>query len=135
MTRQRQQWWQDEKTLKLKLRGFNAQGVKYKFKSIPLDQLKRYVQPTPVTTPCGISMCEWCKRPLTKANVSFDHRTSLAAGGKHSLDNLAFSCKVCNKRKLASDPAWWKKFIDFLRANDKLVWFNISYKVNWRRRR
>ena len=135
MSRPKQQWWTCIKTLRKRLRGFNQQGARYHRKPIKLEQLQRYVQPTPVTTPCGISICEWCCRPLTKANISFDHRISLAAGGQHSLTNLAFSCKVCNKRKLASDPVWWKKFIDFLKVNDKLAWFNQSYKVNWRRRR
>ena len=128
MTR-RIHWYQDKPTLQRKLKGFNAQGRKYGKPLISLEKLTVWLRKN------WKSNCEWCLRVLDKRNVSFDHRQALAAGGAHLLDNLAQSCKVCNKRKLASDPAWWKKFIDFLRANDKLVWFNVSYKVNWRRRR
>lgn len=40
-------------------------------------------------------LCEYCRQPVSFA-ASLDHRTPIARGGKHALDNLAVCCSRCN---------------------------------------
>lgn len=43
-------------------------------------------------------LCDYCNAPLSFA-ASLDHRTPLARGGRHALDNLAVCCQRCNSVK------------------------------------
>ena len=122
-------WYQDKGCVSKRLSAYNAQGRRYKHKPLKLDIVLTWLLGRKPTN------CAYCDRPLTRANVSFDHRTALANSGEHSLANLTIACRVCNKRKLAVDPVWWQIFIDFLKKHNRLAWFNVSYRVNWRARR
>ncbi|MGH7169210.1 MAG: HNH endonuclease [Gemmataceae bacterium] len=42
--------------------------------------------------------CGYCRMPLSFA-FNFDHRTPIARGGRHALDNLAVCCGRCNAIK------------------------------------
>jgi 5-methylcytosine-specific restriction endonuclease McrA len=43
-------------------------------------------------------LCHYCNLPMSLA-FSFDHKTPIARGGKHSAGNLALCCQPCNQRK------------------------------------
>jgi hypothetical protein len=45
--------------------------------------------------------CEYCRRPEADSFIKFhiDHIISLKHGGATVLDNLAFSCSICNGNK------------------------------------
>jgi hypothetical protein len=57
--------------------------------------------------------CEYCLIPntLTFAPHEIDHVIALKHGGRSTLDNLAYSCAVCNKRK-GSDVASYDSLTD-----------------------
>lgn len=57
--------------------------------------------------------CEYCLVPdsLTFAPHEIDHIIALKHGGGSKLDNLAYSCAVCNKRK-GSDVASYDRQTD-----------------------
>jgi 5-methylcytosine-specific restriction endonuclease McrA len=46
------------------------------------------------SSPC----CNYCRLPVAW-DVSLDHRTPTARGGRHALDNLAVCCERCNGLK------------------------------------
>lgn len=46
----------------------------------------------------GNPLCEYCRLPVC-FSVSLDHRTPIARGGKHRLENLAVCCSRCNAMK------------------------------------
>lgn len=43
----------------------------------------------------------WCKRKLTRHEITFDHVIPLSRGGTHTMDNLRVACLACNLRKAA----------------------------------
>lgn len=55
--------------------------------------------------------CAYCGVQLTKKNLQVEHKTALAEGGTHSLDNLCLSCDDCNSLKRKRDSDTFKKFV------------------------
>ena len=43
--------------------------------------------------------CEYCGVDLNEKDFQIDHKIPLSRNGKHSIDNLAISCKECNNLK------------------------------------
>lgn len=43
--------------------------------------------------------CQWCGRPLQRAEVTTDHVVPRACGGEHEWDNLVISCADCNGQR------------------------------------
>ena len=43
-------------------------------------------------------LCSYCRGPLSFA-ASLDHKTPIARGGRHTLENLAVCCTRCNALK------------------------------------
>ena len=58
-------------------------------------------------------VCHWCGVRCKTWHV--DHRTPLAKGGRHDLDNLVIACPSCNLSKAARDP------IEFAQSLGKLL--------------
>lgn len=54
--------------------------------------------------------CSYCKTDFTTSNiVNWDHVVPLSRGGKHSIGNLAPSCRKCNTSKGNRYLTEWKK--------------------------
>lgn len=130
--RRKPPWYEDEKLLKLRLAGFNLSGQRYGKRAISFATFK---EKFPDFVGSRLQ-CIWCKRLFNdRVKVSFDHYMPLAAGGNHALDNLAFSCRVCNRFKGGTPPEWWGFFIDFLVEQNKLAWFYQQFRPSrWRRK-
>ena len=43
--------------------------------------------------------CELCYKPVSKEELTMDHLTPLARGGKSGKNNIVASCKPCNSKK------------------------------------
>lgn len=56
--------------------------------------------------------CYYCKNPLNKENVQFDHNIPLSRGGTHTVDNLKICCKDCNQLKGTRTAI---EFLDFIK--------------------
>jgi len=71
--------------------------------------------------------CEYCLIPdsLTFAPHEIDHIIALKHGGDSTLDNLAYACAICNKRK-GSDVA------SFDRISDRVVPLYHPRRDRWR---
>jgi hypothetical protein len=52
-----------------------------------------------------IRNCYWCKRELTKENMTLEHKIPLSKGGSNRIDNLTLACKECNKQRADSTLA------------------------------
>ncbi|WP_303965947.1 HNH endonuclease [Sporosarcina ureae] len=59
------------------------------------------------TDPC----CHYCKIPLKRENIVFDHMQPLSREGRHEINNIAISCSDCNNLKGIRDM---KEFHEFL---------------------
>lgn len=53
-------------------------------------------------------VCEYCASTVER--LSFDHKTPLSRGGKHTLKNIAIVCLSCNGRKQARTLSEFKKY-------------------------
>lgn len=58
-----------------------------------------------------IVRCFWCSIWLSPKGCHTDHIESLAAGGKHSIENLCIACGPCNLRKNAKSIQEWNSVI------------------------
>ncbi len=45
------------------------------------------------------SVCFWCEKPLSKAELTVDHLIPLSQGGSNNLENLRLACLCCNKKR------------------------------------
>lgn len=43
--------------------------------------------------------CHWCKKPLTAADATIDHKIPLHLGGLNNSNNYVLSCAPCNHTK------------------------------------
>jgi 5-methylcytosine-specific restriction endonuclease McrA len=43
--------------------------------------------------------CFYCKIPLERENIVFDHAIPLSRNGNHEIENIRLSCKDCNNLK------------------------------------
>jgi 5-methylcytosine-specific restriction endonuclease McrA len=50
----------------------------------------------------GGYICFYCKEPLM-SDYHIDHKTPIAKGGSHSIENFALACMPCNQEKHAKD--------------------------------
>jgi 5-methylcytosine-specific restriction endonuclease McrA len=57
--------------------------------------------------------CEYCRMPVGW-DVSLDHRTPTARGGKHARDNLAVACRNCNALKGSANEAEFRALLTVL---------------------
>lgn len=48
--------------------------------------------------------CQYCVRPVTRAEATYDHVTPRALGGKTSWDNIVIACVACNQKKGGRTP-------------------------------
>lgn len=56
--------------------------------------------------------CEYCAGRFTAEKAAtLDHRTPLARGGPHSLDNFAAACRSCNSRKGTKTDMEYKAYL------------------------
>ena len=55
--------------------------------------------------------CYYCKIPLNKENVQFDHDIPLSKEGTHTIDNLKICCKDCNQLKGTRTAIEFQDFI------------------------
>jgi 5-methylcytosine-specific restriction protein A len=53
----------------------------------------------------ALGMCYYCGQKFSKEELSMDHITPIARGGKTSKGNVVTSCKPCNSKKRALTPA------------------------------
>jgi 5-methylcytosine-specific restriction endonuclease McrA len=49
--------------------------------------------------------CQYCARPVTRAEATYDHVVPRALGGKTSWDNIVIACVKCNQKKGGRTPA------------------------------
>lgn len=61
--------------------------------------------------------CRYCKGRVTHVTVSLDHRIPVNRGGWHSMSNLAFVHKTCNKAKGNRTE---DEFVDIIKALDEI---------------
>ena len=73
-------------------------------------------------------MCCWCYQPLTVDTLSLDHLHALAKGGEHSLRNMAFSCRKCNRYKGSMTGEDYKNLLEALRKVGLLTLFFRQYE-------
>lgn len=59
------------------------------------------------TDPC----CYYCKIPLNRENIVFDHKQPLSREGKHEIINIAISCDDCNNLKGIRNEEEFHKFL------------------------
>lgn len=129
MSRRKLNWWQCQKTLKLRLRGYNEQGKRYGFKPIPFDKLESAIGSKCMSK--AWSLCCYCGRTLERkgpSGVSFDHTIALSRGGTHGLENMTFVCKVCNKMKGNWSADFYIKLVEFLAEHGMLKEFFRSFR-------
>src|SRR5262245_53600140 len=43
--------------------------------------------------------CQYCTKPVTRSEATYDHVLPRALGGKTSWDNIVIACVPCNQRK------------------------------------
>ena len=67
----------------------------------------------------GGFFCFYCKEPLDES-YHIDHKTPIASGGKHELENFALACLQCNQEKHNKDL---EEYRAWLRWNGELVRF------------
>lgn len=48
--------------------------------------------------------CHWCRKPLTPATATLDHRVPLGRGGTNRRDNLVLACGGCNRDRGSDMP-------------------------------
>ena len=128
MARRKLNWYQCPKTLKLRLKGYNAQGKRYGFKPVLLDKLQAAISKQEIMV---LSACCYCLRVLERkgpSGVSFDHTIALSKGGTHGLENMTFVCKVCNKMKGNWSADFYIKLVEFLAEHDMLKEFFRSFR-------
>ncbi|ARF15874.1 HNH endonuclease [Sporosarcina ureae] len=64
------------------------------------------------TDPC----CHYCRIPLSRENIVFDHKQPLSREGKHEINNIAISCDDCNNLKGIRNMEEFQKFLlDYIR--------------------
>lgn len=56
--------------------------------------------------------CIYCLADLSEVNNEIDHQTSIINGGSNNIDNLAITCRECNRSK---GPRNHEDFIEYLR--------------------
>ncbi|PIC59153.1 hypothetical protein CSV80_01105 [Sporosarcina sp. P12(2017)] len=59
------------------------------------------------TDPC----CHYCRVPLSRENIVFDHKQPLSREGKHEINNIAISCGDCNNLKGIRNMEEFQKFL------------------------
>ncbi|PIC72137.1 hypothetical protein CSV67_02635 [Sporosarcina sp. P2] len=59
------------------------------------------------TDPC----CHYCRIPLNREDIVFDHKQPLSREGKHEINNIAISCSDCNNLKGIRNI---EEFLEFL---------------------
>lgn len=52
--------------------------------------------------------CGWCSCSI-KEGRELDHIQPLSRGGSHSIRNLIWSCRSCNRKKRSTDPIIWAR--------------------------
>lgn len=67
--------------------------------------------------------CRYCKCPLDKSNVSFDHAIPLSRGGTSWTSNYMPCCRRCNSSK--KDKTIWE-YLDWLREKRKVPMFAVD---------
>lgn len=50
-------------------------------------------------------VCYYCEQKFSKEDLTMDHKTPIARGGKSSKGNLVVACKSCNTEKKHLTPA------------------------------
>jgi 5-methylcytosine-specific restriction endonuclease McrA len=58
--------------------------------------------------------CCYCKNPFALDQLRFDHRQSIANGGRHAVDNLVVCCVVCNEVKGLLDEDEFRQLLNLI---------------------
>jgi 5-methylcytosine-specific restriction endonuclease McrA len=61
-------------------------------------------------------ICHYCGRKVHPNNLTMDHIIPLSRGGTSIKENIAASCKECNRTKSHMLPAEWSAYLDRLKA-------------------
>jgi len=128
-------WWSDVKLMKKRLSGFNGSARRYGHKPIKWATFEKYLNGlTEIGRAYCLSQCEWCRRPMERRNVSFDHRLPLVLKGAHSMGNIAFVDSTCNRLKSGMHPDQWLALVHLLQSQkwDGQDWFTI-FRSSFRR--
>lgn len=60
-------------------------------------------------------ICHYCRRKFSPAELTMDHLTPLARGGRSTKGNLVPACKECNTKKKTLLPLEWKEYMERLK--------------------
>ena len=55
--------------------------------------------------------CHWCKRAMSRNEITLDHVMPLTLGGIHTKENIVIACRSCNCSKGKKHPDIWRKEI------------------------
>ena len=58
--------------------------------------------------------CYYCSNKKTSKELTMDHITPLARGGKSTKGNIVTACKECNTKKRSMLPIEWQEYMDSL---------------------
>lgn len=58
--------------------------------------------------------CWYCGEKVGYANLTMDHITPLAQGGRSTKNNLVPCCKDCNNKKKSLLPIEWSEYMEHL---------------------
>ena len=63
-------------------------------------------------------LCYYCGRQVSPGQLSMDHVSPLARGGRSTRENLVAACRDCNIQKKNLLPAEWQAYLDRLAASE-----------------
>lgn len=136
MPKKKQNWWEDNKVLRLRLNGFNSSGHRYGKRPVPFSDIESWLEGR---TKSLLSHCAYCGRLLTKQNVSFDHVVPLVRGGRHSLSNMVAVDRTCNLLKAGWTAELYLRLVQALSSipiegTDMFTLFRKSFRrTRWSR--
>jgi len=59
--------------------------------------------------------CYYCAKEFAAKDLTMDHITPLARGGKSTKGNIVAACKECNTKKRTMLPIEWQEYMDSIK--------------------